>query len=329
VLAVRIFNPSAGAGIEPGKARFQGNHFMLTGEWLGKAEFALPPLSDAAKSALPPRPPTPIEPLNVASYLFNGMINPVIPYAIQGAIWYQGEGNWLRGHQYRTAFPALIKDWRAKWDRGDFPFYFCQIANLGVHSPRPEESAFAEVREAQSMTLSLPKTGQAILIDIGEEGNIHPADKVSVGDRLARIALAGTYGKSVPFSGPVFEAMAVEGNKVRLRFKHTDGGLVAKPLPAAYQPVSTDPKTVPLVRNSPAGELEGFAVCGLDRKWAWATAKIEGDAVIAWNDAVPEPVAVRYAWAQNPFCNLYNGEGLPAAPFRTDDFPIRSEKNHY
>lgn len=329
VLAVRIFNPAAGAGIEPSKARFQGNHFLLAGEWLGKEEFTLPPLSDAAKAALPSRPPTPIEPLNVASYLFNGMINPVIPYAIKGVIWYQGEGNWQRGHQYRKAFPALINDWRTKWGRGDYPFYFCQIANLGVHTPRPEESAFAEVREAQSMTLSLPETGQAILIDIGEEGNIHPADKQSVGDRLARIALAGTYGKAVTFSGPVYESMSVEGNKVRLRFKHVDGGLAAKPLPAAYQPVSTDPKTVPLVRNSPAGELEGFAVCGPDHKWVWATAKIEGDAVIAWNDAVPEPVAVRYAWAQNPFCNLYNGAGLPASPFRTDDFPIRSEKNLY
>ena len=329
VLAARIFNPATGAGIEPGNPRFQGNHFMLAGEWLAKAEFALPPLDDAAKQALPPRPAVPIEPQNVASYLFNGMINPVIPYAIQGAIWYQGEGNWQRGFQYRTAFPSLIKDWRAKWGRGDFPFYFCQIANLGVHSLKPEESPFAEVREAQSMTLSLRKTGQAVLIDIGEEGNIHPADKQSVGDRLARIALADTYGKSIAFSGPVYDSMAAEGNKVRLRFKHAEGGLVAKPLPEAYQPLSTDPKTVPLVRNSPGGELEGFTVCGLDHKWSWATAKIDGDAVVVWSDAVPEPVAVRYAWAQNPFCNLYNAAGLPASPFRTDDFPVTSAKNKY
>lgn len=329
VLAVRIFNPAAGAGIEPGKARFQGNHFLLAGEWLGKAEFALPPMSDSAKSAMPQRPTTPIDPQNVASYLFNGMIHPVIPYAIQGVIWYQGEGNWQRGHQYRAAFPALIKDWRIKWGRGELPFYFCQIANLGAHSPKPEESAFAEVREAQSMTLAVPKTGQTVLIDLGEEGNIHPADKWSVGERLGRIALAGTYGKAIAFSGPVYESMSIEGNKVRLRFRHVEGGLAAKLLPSVYQPVSSDPKTLPLVRNSPAGELEGFAVCGPDRKWAWATAKIEGETVIVGSDAVPEPVSVRYAWAQNPVCNLYNGAGLPASPFRTDDFPLMSLKNKY
>jgi len=329
ILAVRIFNPSGEAGILPGKERFQGNHFMLQGEWLAKAEYELPPPDEAARAAMPERPSYPIEPQNVAAYLYNGMIHPIIPYGIRGFIWYQGEGNWDRGFQYRTAFPLMIRDWREKWGRGDLPFYFCQIANYTAHSPKPGDSPFAEVREAQTMALSEPNTGQAILIDIGEEGNIHPADKRSVGDRLSRIALANTYGRKQEFSGPVYESMSVEGGKIRLRFSHTEGGLVARKLPDSYQPLSTDPKTVPLVRNSPAGELEGFAICGEDKKWKWATANLDGDSVIVWSDEVPQPVAVRYAWAQNPFCNLYNGAGLPAGPFRTDDFPLPSKNKKY
>lgn len=303
---------------------------MLKGEWLAKVETALPPLESVALSALPSRPAAvPYDPQNVAGYLFNGMISPVIPYGLRGVIWYQGEGNWNRGYQYRTEFPALIKDWRAKWGRGDFPFYYCQVANLSAHPAKPGNSEQAELREAQSMALALPNTGQAILIDIGEENNIHPANKVEVGDRLARIALARDYGKNVVYSGPVYAGMSVEGGKIRVKFTHTDGGLVAKPMPAVYQPLSTDPKTVPVVRNSPGSELEGFAVCGEDRKWQWADAKIDGDTVVAGSAQVPKPVAVRYAWASNPVCNLYNGAGLPTSPFRTDDFPLSSRNNKY
>lgn len=329
VLAVRIFNPAGGAGILPGKARFQANHLMLQGEWLAKAEFELPPLDEAAKAALPQRPSLPIDPQNVASYLFNGMVNPIIPYGIRGIIWYQGEGNWQRGYQYRTAFPLLIQDWRTKWDRGDLPFYFCQIANFQAINPKPQDSPFAEVRDAQSQALALPNTGQAVLIDVGEEGDIHPADKESVGDRLVRIALAKTYHKELAYSGPVFQSQSIEGNRVRLSFQHTDGGLVAKPLPAEYRPLSKEARTVPLPRNRPDSQLEGFAICGQDRKWTWADAKIDGDTVIVWSDSVPQPIAVRYAWAQNPICNLVNGAGLPAGPFRTDDFPLPSEKARY
>ncbi|MFA6286529.1 MAG: sialate O-acetylesterase [Opitutaceae bacterium] len=330
VLAVRIFNPAKGAGILPA-ARFQGNHHMLKGEWLAKAETVLPPLQGEALGSFPVRPTgVPYDPQNVASYLFNGMINPVIPYGMRGVIWYQGEGNWNRGYQYRTEFPLLIKDWRAKWGRGDFPFYYCQVANLSAHATKPGNNEQAELREAQTMALALPNTGQAILIDIGEENNIHPANKIDVGDRLARIALAQTYGKKdVIYSGPVYSKMAVEGDKIRVTFTHTDGGLAARPMPAAYQPLSTDPKTVPVVRNSPDGEVEGFAICGDDRKWKWATAKIDGSTVLVWSAEVPKPVAVRYAWASNPFCNLYNGGGLPAGPFRTDDFPPLSLNRKY
>lgn len=318
VLAVRIFNPANGAEILA-KGRFQGNHYLLKGEWLAKVEAALPPLEGEALSALPVRPTAmPYEPQNVASYLFNGMIHPVIPYGIRGVIWYQGEGNWNRGYQYRTEFPALIKDWRAKWGQGDFPFYYCQVANFQVRPKKPGNDWQAELREAQSMALALPNTGQAILIDIGEEWNIHPANKMEVGDRLARIALAKTYGKTdLVYSGPVYAGMAIEGGKVRIRFSHTHGGLVAKSL--AGEPA----------RNAPGGELEGFSICGEDRKWQWADAKIDGDTVVAWSAQVPKPVAVRYAWSNNPLCNLYNGGGLPGGPFRTDDFPMMSEKNRY
>lgn len=330
VVALRIFSACESGGVAPGGQRFQGNHVSFKGEWLAKVEYAFPPLDEAAKAEFPKRPATPIDSQNVAGYLYNSMVYPLIPYAVRGVIWYQGEGNWNRGYQYRAEFPAMITDWRAKWGRGDLPFYFCQIANLGGHSRQPEKtSMFAEVREAQSMALTLPNTGQAVLIDLGEEENIHPADKMSVGDRLARIAFAQTYGKDIVYSGPVFDSMTVEGDKARVRFKHAAPGLVARPLPESYAPSSQSSRMVPLVRNSPQSEIEGFAICGEDKKWEWASAKIEGDTVIVWSDAVPKPVAVRYAWAQNPFCNLYNAAGLPANPFRTDDFPLASRNAKY
>jgi sialate O-acetylesterase len=180
------------------------------------------------------------------------------------------------------------------------------------------------------MTLSVPNTGEAILIDIGEAHNIHPADKIDVGDRLARIALANTYcKKDIVYSGPVYDSMKVDADKIRLQFKHTEGGLVAKPIPATYQPLSTEPTALPLVRNVPDSQLEGFSICGADYKWKWASAKIDGNTVVAWSPDVPAPVAVRYAWAYNPICNLYNGGGLPAGPFRTDDQPLISQKLRY
>jgi len=328
-IAVRIFDPGAGAGIIPGNPHFTASGIPLTGDWLAKAEFAFPTLDADALKDLPVRPATPRDRQNVANYLFNGMINPLIPYAVRGIAWYQGEGNWDQGSQYRIAFPLLIKDWRARWQRGDLPFYYCQVANYNIHVPLPGNSRDGELRDAQSSALSLPETGEAILIDIGEELNIHPANKKETGERLARIALAQTYGKDVVYSGPVYDSMTVEADKIRIHFKHTEGGLIARPLPAVYQPLSTDPKTVPLVRNSPESQLEGFAISGEDHKWAWADAKIDGDTVVVSSPNVPKPVAVRYAWADNPFCNLYNGGGLPAGPFRTDDFPLMSVRMHY
>jgi sialate O-acetylesterase len=193
----------------------------------------------------------------------------------------------------------------------------------------PGEGNWAELREAQSLTLSVPNTGQAVLIDLGDSSNVHPRNKADVGARLAAIALAQTYGKSVPFSGPVYQAMKIEGGKVRISFTNTNGGLAAKPLPATYSVDSATGATAPLVPNSPGSQLEGFAICGTDRKWVWADARIEGDQVVVSSPRVPAPVAVRYGWANNPTCNLYNGAGFPASPFRTDNLPITTQSARY
>jgi len=326
VLAIRFFQPIAPGGFSgPPKL----GEISLAGEWKAKAEFAFPPIAADKIAAAPQLAKAPPSSQNVASYLFNGMIHPIVPFAISGVIWYQGESNAGRANQYRTAFPLMISDWRKQWNQGDFPFYFCQLANYQKKGDQPGDSAWAELREAQSMTLSLPKTGQAVLIDVGESGDIHPRNKRDVGTRLALIALAKDYGKSIPFSGPVFDSVKKDGNKMILRFQHADGGLVARKLQETYDVRTLGKETAPLVRNSPTSELEGFAICGEDRKWVWADARIDGDSVIVSSDKVPSPIAVRYAWGDNPTCNLYNGAGLPASPFRTDDFPATTLDKKY
>ena len=249
----------------------------------------------------PRRPRAPFGPgnANAPSGLYNAMIAPLIPYGIQGAIWYQGESNAGRSYQYRTLFPDMIKNWRNDWGRGKFPFLFVQLANFMQTKPEPGESAWAELREAQTMTLTLPKTGMAVIIDIGDADNIHPKNKQDVGKRLALWALADTYGKKLVYSGPIYKSMKVDGGSIVLKFDHVGGGLVAK------------------------GDetLKGFSVAGADRKFVWADAKIDGDTVVVSSDKVSEPAAVRYAWADNPVCNFYNKEDLPASPFRTDKWP--------
>jgi sialate O-acetylesterase len=270
-----------------------------------------------------------LPPQKVAGYLFNGMINPIIPYAMRGVIWYQGEGNIERAFQYRTTFALLIKDWRQRWGRGEFPFYFCQLANFGKKDSGPGESAWAELREAQSLALSLPNTGQAVLIDLGEGDNIHPLDKRDPAERLVLIALAKTYGKKIPFSGPTYDSMTVEGGTIRITFRDTGGALVARQLPSTYDLNTHKNQIAALARNSPDSELEGFAICGKDGRWLWADAKIEGDSVVVWSNQIARPFAVRYAWADNPTCNLYNAAGLPASPFRTDAFPLITRDNKY
>ena len=261
--------------------------------------------------------------------LYNAMIHPLVPYSIAGVLWYQGESNVPRAYEYRIAFQTLIKGWREKWKRDDLPFYFCQICNNYAKLPTPGESAWAELRESQSAALALPETGQAITIDQGEAGDLHFRDKKTIGHRLYLIAAAKHYGEPVSCSGPVYDSMAIEGGKARLKFRDADGGLVAGKLGATYNVKTLLGETAPLIRNSPNSELEGFAICGEDHKWVWADARIDGDSVLVWSDKVARPVAVRYAWADNPTCNLYNRAGLPASPFRTDNFPATTANSHF
>lgn len=253
-----------------------------------------------------PLPPMPLPPRapgerDYPSGLFNAMIAPMIPYGIAGVIWYQGESNSVRARQYRTLFPAMISDWRRAWKQGDFPFLFVQLANW-ENDTIPVEGTWGswpELREAQLMTLSLPNTGMAVTIDIGDSTNIHPNNKWDVGHRLALNALQTAYGRHIVKSGPIFTAMFRDGGSIKLRFRHIASGLVAG---------NMEP-------------LKGFTTAGVDRVFHKADARIEGNEVIVSSEEAIQPVAVRYAWDDNPECNLYNSAGLPASPFRTDEWP--------
>ena len=233
--------------------------------------------------------------------IFSGVLHPTIGYGIRGAIWYQGESNASRAHQYRKLFPFLIEEWRKEWGQGDFPFYWVQLADFRKESKEPAESDWAELREAQTRTLSLPNTGQAVIIDIGEGNDIHPRNKHEVGARLARWALARDYGFDLAYRSPEFADYTIQDDKVQIRFNSFGSTL---------RTVDTD-------------EVLGFAICGNDRVWHWAQARLlDGESVEVFSEAVSEPVAVRYAWGDNPVCNLVSTEGLPVTPFRTDDFPM-------
>lgn len=314
----------------PGKLTVFGENAkfsqILWNDWKAKAEYALDPLSAEVLATEPKCPQNLGKRQNAPSHLYNGMIEPLVPVAFRGVIWYQGESNAGRAQQYREVFPNMIQDWRAQWGGRNFPFYFCQLANYLAKSPQPGNSGWAETREAQEFALKLPNTGEAILIDLGEEGDIHPRNKKDVGLRLARIALAKTYGKDVVHSGPLFSKLEAKEGKVTLTFTEVAGGLVAQPLPATYKKKSlgNEPE-IPLELPVPDSELQGFAVCASDGVWKWASAKITGKNTIELSSPeVAEPAHVRYAWSNNPTCNLYNSEGLPAGPFRTDDFPLTS-----
>jgi sialate O-acetylesterase len=317
VLAIRLYQPDAPIKVF---GSLTAGTASLAGEWLAKAEHTYPDLHASALASRPPPLNLPPVDRETSSALYNAMIHPLIPYSLSGVIWYQGEGNKNFAWQYRTAFPLLIQSWRKEWGR-ELPFYFCQMHSHYAKEARPIESEGAELREAQTVALSLPNTGMSVNIDLGEE-DIHPRNKKDVADRLAAVALVKTYGKVMPYSGPVFAAVKKAGAKLIVSFTHTDGGLVAKPLPATR--IVSGTKTAPLVRNSRDSQLEGFAICGADKKWVWAQAKIAGETVEVWSDAVSDPLAVRYGWAINPTVNLYNGAGLPAGPFRTDDFPAKT-----
>ena len=233
--------------------------------------------------------------------LFNGVLHPIIGYGIRGAIWYQGESNAGRAYQYRSLFPLMIATWRQHWQQGDFPFYWVQLADFKQEAPEPRNSAWAELREAQTMTLSLPNTGQAVIIDAGEGRDIHPRDKETVANRLARIALARDYGVEMAWQSPSYDSMRIDGNTISIQLKHvSEGGL----------------------HTFDVYEVMGFEIAGEDQKFFWAEAKLEGkNKVTVSSPQVPKPVAVRYAWGDNPVVNLQDRNGLPVTPFRTDDWP--------
>ncbi|HEX6426091.1 MAG TPA: sialate O-acetylesterase [Niastella sp.] len=300
-IAVRIAMLWGGGGLNPPAEDIYitdgASTISLAGKWLYKkdVETALPKI------------------LNYQYYptvLFNVMINPLIPYGIKGFVWYQGEANAGAAYDYRKLFPMLIADWRKRWQQGDLPFLFVQLANYMKIKPLPSESEWAELREAQRLTLSQPNTGMACSIDIGEANDIHPKNKQEVGRRLALIANKMVYKQACIASGPTYKSFRKDGSRIRIGFANTGSGL------------STKDKQ----------EVTGFAIAGKDKQFYWAKAMIihgtqgKGNEVIVYSDKVAEPVAVRYAWADNPECNLVNSEGLPAIPFRTDEWKGITQK---
>ena len=277
---------SAGATTPPDEATMKANYEKQIARWKTQAEKAK---KDGKE--VPRRPRDPVE--NVPGGLFNGKIAPLIPYTIRGVLWYQGEANSQpgKGELYQYQLPLLVKDWRARWGE-ELPFAWVQLPNFGR-----DGEGWSLVREAMLKTLSVPKTGMAITVDIGETKDIHPKNKQDVGHRLALWALGDVYGKTVAAtSGPVPVAYSVEGQSMVVKFRHAESGLVAR-----------------------SGELKGFVIAGEDKAWKPARAKIVGETVVVSSPDVTKPFAVRYAWAADPECNLFNGAGLPASPFRTDE----------
>ena len=250
----------------------------------------------------PRAPRNPLEGQHRPANIYNGVLKPTIGYGIKGAIWYQGEANAGRAYQYRHLFPLMIQHWRDEWGQGDFPFYYVQLADFRDRVSEPQEADWPELREAQTMTMDkLRNTGQAVIIDVGEGRDIHPRDKHTVANRLARWALARDYGIDVAHQSPRYRSMKVNGSKISVDLDHV----------GARGLYTFDTR-----------EPVGFSIAGKDQKFFWASARIvDKDTIEVWSDSVENPAAVRYAWANNPDCNVFSREGLPATPFRTDDWP--------
>jgi len=301
VIAIRVLKtkPDGGFLSKPEELNLtlaDGTKIPLAGEWKAKVSV----------DAKPPQP-LPIAYENwpvMPSVLYEGMLEPIAPLAIAGAIWYQGEQNSPRGYQYRKILPAMIADWRALFAQGDFPFYIVSLPAFTKHSDVPVNGDdWTELRESQAIAAAtVPNSCLAVTIDTGEADNIHAKDKEPVGDRLARCALAKQYGEKIVYSGPTLQSVERVPGAIRLHFAYVDGGLVVK-----------------------GDKLGEFSIAGDDRKWVWADARIEGDTVVVSSPAVPQPAEVRYAWQSNPVATLFNGAGLPAAPFRTDKWPGKTE----
>jgi sialate O-acetylesterase len=282
---------------ETGKARYE----RQLANWKEEAKKARSEGRDAPRR--PVEPVNPREDRNHPANLFNGKIAPLIPFALRGAIWYQGEHNARTietAELYRLQLPLLIEDWRDRWSQGEFPFAWAQLPNFKKTTVEPQvASEWAVMRESMARALSVPHTGMAVTIDVGEANDIHPKNKQDVGKRLSLWALAKVYQQDIVSSGPVYASHKIEESRVILRFQHVAGGLITE----GGQP------------------LVGFAIAGEDKRWHWANAEIVGETVVVALPSVPKPLAVRYAWGDNPKCNLHNTWNLPAAPFRTDDWP--------
>jgi len=296
VVVVRLISTGGRGGFTPEK-NYQltagGQTIDLRGPWQYKLGATLPPTPGTTTFQYQP------------GGLFNGMIAPMLPYAIKGVLWYQGESNTGHPQDYQALMTSLINDWRTHFQQPKLPFLYVQLANFMAVKPEPTESGWAAVRDAQRRTLAVPHTGMAVITDAGEWNDIHPLDKQTPGHRLALAAQKVAYGEAkMVASGPLYQNMQVAGNKATLSFTSVGGGLIAKG----------------------GGPLKGFAVAGPDKKFVWAQARIEGSNVVVWNDQVPNPTVVRYAWADNPeSANLYNKEGLPASPFTTEN-PVLANK---
>lgn len=302
VVAVRVFDQILAGGLVGPADKMTlapadgtgGSAISLAGDWTYRIEYGRP---------TPPNPPGGAGDPSLPTALFQGMFRPLIPFAIRGAAWYQGESNADRAEQYRTLLPALVRDWRRRWNQGDFPFLIVQLANFLPRDTEPGESEWAELREAQAMaTRRVRNAALAVAIDIGEADDIHPRNKQDVGERLAMAArqlipgLPGPKGLS-----PQYRSHVVREGRVRLTFTHAE-----------------------TLKTTDGGAPRGFAVAGADRRWVWAHARIVGNEIEVWSDRVPNPVAVRYAWSNNPDVNTVDEQGLPLAPFRTDDWRMRT-----
>lgn len=292
IFVVKVTNNFGKGGFVPDKpyCLFAGNDTIdLKGTWQYKVGEVYTPITSGSGAGIAAQ--------NQPAALFNAMVAPAINYSIKGFLWYQGESNAGRPEEYAKLQPAQIADWRKLWEQADLPFIFVQLPNFMDANYLPSESQWAQLRESQLKSLSAPNTAMVVAIDLGEWNDIHPDNKKDVGDRAALAAEKIAYGENIVYSGPIYQSSAIEGNKIIISFTNTGSGLMA----------------------NDGEELSEFAIAGADKKFVWAKAKIDGDKIIVWNVDIPNPEYVRYAWADNPVNpNLYNKEGLPASPFRTD-----------
>ena len=292
LFVIRVTNNSGKGGFVPDKPYqlFAGNDTVdLKGYWEYKVGLVNQPFRGFGGGGIAAQ--------NQPTGLYNSMIAPLINYSVKGFTWYQGESNTSRSDEYAKLQPAMINDWRMKWNEPNAPFLYVQLPGFMDYNYLPTESQWAQLREAQLKTLSVPNTGMAVAIDLGEWNDIHPDRKKPVGDRLALAAEKIAYGENIVYSGPIYQSQQIDGNKITLSFTNVGSGLI----------------------TNDGEELSEFAIAGADKKFVWAKAKIEGDKIIVWSDAVSNPKYVRYAWADDPVNpNLFNKEGLPASPFRTD-----------